>query len=289
VSPLRLVRLDGLMARTRGRPDVRIGLIDGPVLTDHAELERERFVTVTEEAGATCSRPDSVACLHGTFIAGILASTRQSTAPAICPDCTVLVRPIYRDTLVPLADNPVAGPRQLAAAIVDTIDAGARIVNVSLGVSNGSLGVNGELSEALNYASRRGTIIVAAAGNQGEVGASLITRHPSVIPVVACDLHGRVLNGSNVGRSIGIHGLLAPGQEVTSLGAHGGPLALSGTSVATPFVSGTIALLWSAFPSATPAAIRRAVSQSWMRRRSITPPLLDAEAAYDALAERTRG
>jgi len=61
---------------------------------------------------------------------------------------------------------------------------------------------------------------------------------------------------------------------------------LSGTSVAAPLVSGTIALLWSEFPDITANQLRREVTQSEARRRTVVPPLLDAWAAYRALAER---
>jgi subtilisin family serine protease len=131
---------------------------------------------------------------------------------------------------------------------------------------------------------RRGVIVVAAAGNQGTLGSSAITRHPWVIPVVACDLRGRPMNESNLGSSIGRRGLTAPGDAITSLSAEGQPLTLGGTSVAVPFVTGTVALLWSEFPAATAAQIKLAISQaSAPRRASVVPPLLDAAAAYQIL------
>jgi hypothetical protein len=49
----------------------------------------------------------------------------------------------------------------------------------------------------------RGVLFVAAAGNQGALGSSVITRHPWLIPVVACDRSGRVMAVSNLGASIG--------------------------------------------------------------------------------------
>ena len=93
------------------------------------------------------------------------------------------------------------------------------------------------------------------------------------------------MNDSNLGGSIGRRGLSAPGDGVTSLGAEGQPLTLGGTSVAAPFVTGTIALLWSEFPAATAAQVKLAVTQaSASRRVSVVPPLLDAEAAYQTLS-----
>jgi len=92
------------------------------------------------------------------------------------------------------------------------------------------------------------------------------------------------MNESNLGSSIGRRGLTAPGDAIISLSAEGQPLTLGGTSVAVPFVTGAIALLWSEFPAATAALIKLAISQaSAPRRASVVPPLLDAAAAYHIL------
>jgi subtilisin family serine protease len=127
---------------------------------------------------------------------------------------------------------------------------------------------------------------VAASGNQGMLGSSVITRHPGVIPVIACDLRGVPISYSNLGNSIGRRGLSSPGDRVTSLGTLGKTLTLGGTSVAAPFVTGTIALLWSAFPKATATELKLAISQAdGSRRRTVIPPLLDAWAAYQTMAK----
>jgi subtilisin family serine protease len=69
-----------------------------------------------------------------------------------------------------------------------------------------------------------------------------------------------------------------------SLGSDGQFLSLSGTSVAVPFVTGAIALLWSQFPSLSAAQIKLALTQSSSSRRaSVLPPLLDVEATYQIL------
>jgi subtilisin family serine protease len=180
---------------------------------------------------------------------------------------------------------PSATPQELAAAIIECIDAGVRVINLSLALAQPSTEGEQALEEALNQAVRRSVIVVAAAGNQGTLGSSTITRHPWVIPVVACDLRGRPMNESNLGKSIGRRGLSAPGDGITSLGAEGQSLTLGGTSVAVPFVTGAAALLWSEFPSATAAQIKLAITQSSTpRRASVVPPLLDAAAAYQILS-----
>ncbi|HEY9205858.1 MAG TPA: S8 family serine peptidase [Candidatus Methanoperedens sp.] len=83
---------------------------------------------------------------------------------------------------------------------------------------------------------------------------------------------------------MGRHGLCAPGDNITSLGTDGKPLTLGGTSAAAPFVTGTIALLLSAFPDATASEIKLAVIHAGTQRRTaVVPPLLDAWSAYQAL------
>jgi subtilisin family serine protease len=78
---------------------------------------------------------------------------------------------------------------------------------------------------------------------------------------------------------------MAPGEAITSLGTRGEPVTSSGTSIAAPFVTGTAALLWSVFPTATAAEIKRAILQAdAIPRKAIVPPLLNAWAAYRAMA-----
>ena len=282
MGPVELVKLSALMARTSGIPEVKIGFIDGPVVTHHADLTVEHLRELPGDNGATCTRANSTACLHGTFIAGILSAKRNSPAPAISPGCTLLVRPIFTETTSGREHMPSATPQDLAAAIRECIKAGARVINLSLALAQPSTKGEHALEEALTLALRHGVLIIAAAGNQGTLGSSAITRHPWVIPVVACNLHGRPINESNLGSSIGTRGLSAPGDSITSLGSEGESLTLGGTSVAVPFVTGTIALLWSEFPTATAAQMKLALMPG-PRRASVVPPLLDAEAAFQVL------
>lgn len=284
MGPLDLVHLPPVMGRSRGRSEIRVALIDGPVLVSHPELARDNIREVAGNLG-TCARAESLACLHGTLVAGVLSARRGSLAPALCPDCTLLLRPIFSELTETNGAMPSATARDLAAAIIDSVDAGARVLNLSAALAEPSSNGERDLVQALDYAASRGAISVAAAGNQEILGSSAVTRHPSVIPVAACDFNGAPLNGSNLGNAIGRRGLMAPGMEITSLGTNGKPQAFSGTSAAAPFVTGTIALLWSEFPEASAAEIRLAVTPAIASRRSaITPPLLDAWAAYQIMS-----
>jgi subtilisin family serine protease len=282
--PLELAKLTALMERTSGSPSVVIGLIDGPVATEHPDLAGARVREIPGHKGGACTRANSAACLHGTFVAGILSARRESVAPAVCPNCTLLMRPIFAETNAANGEMPSARPEELAQAIRDCIDAGARVLNVSAALAQPSIKFERELEGALNQAARHHVIVVVAAGNQGAVGSTAITCHPWVIPVVGYDLLGRPMRCSNLGRSIGRLGLGAPGDRITSIGANGEPLVWGGTSAAAPFVTGAIALLWSEFPAATAAKVKFAVTQAHAARRiAVVPPLLDASAAYHAM------
>lgn len=282
-SPTHLVRLDLLMDRSRGNSNVVVGLIDGPVAMDHPDLAGSN-ISVAGRGIASCSLSSSIACQHGTFVAGMLVAQQGSQAPAICPDCTLLLRPIFPESNAGNGQMPGATPQELAAAIRDVVVAGARVINLSAALLHSTSQGIKELEQALDLAAARGVITVAAAGNQGTVGSSIITRHPWVIPVVECDRHGTPTMESNLGRSIGRRGLAAPGENITSLGTDGKPKTFHGTSAAAPFVTGAIALLWSEFPRASATRVRLAVTPSAVSRRSITPPLLDAWAAYQFMS-----
>ena len=287
MTPLDLVRLTPLIDRTSGRPEVTIGLIDGPVVMNHPELANQHVREIPGNGSAACTQANSTACLHGTFVAGILSAKRGSVAPAICPNCTLLVRPIFAETTAANGEMPSATPEELAQAILDCIDAGARVLNISAALAQPSMKNERTLEEALDQAARRGVIVIVAAGNQGTLGSTAITCHPWVIPVVGYDLQGRPMNHSNLGSSIGRRGLGAPGDRITSLGAEGEPLTFGGTSAAAPFVTGAIALLWSEFPTATATEIKLAATHAYIpRRTTVVPPLLDAWAACQVMMRR---
>ncbi|MDQ3850162.1 MAG: S8 family serine peptidase, partial [Actinomycetota bacterium] len=233
-------------------------MIDGPVVVDHPDLAAESIRTLPGRH-AECTVPGGAACFHGTFVAGILSARRGSAAPALCPGCTLVVRPIFEEAS--RVDRlPVARPQALAAAVGECIDAGARVLNVSATLARLCARDERAIRAALDYACRRGVAVVVAAGNDSVIGGSVITRHPWVVPVVGYSLRGRPLARSTLGAVIGRQGLGAPGENVTSLSPTGGTATSGGTSVAAPFVAGAFALLLSAFAGASAAEVRAALT-----------------------------
>ena len=271
------------MAINSGAPEIIVGLIDGQVNFSHPSFEGSNLRALHQNTAA-CVQNNSVSCQHGTFVAGILSANRNSISPGISPGCTLLIRPIFSEAVSPNFDLPSTTPDELAKAIEECINSGARVLNISAAIARPSSKSESRLEESLNLAARRGVLVVCAAGNQGLLGSTVITRHPWAIPVIATDAKGHPLNLSNMGNSIGKRGLAAPGDQITSLGSEGKTLISGGTSAAAPFITGTIALLWSLFPRLNAAQIKYAVTQtSLIRRSSVAPPLLDAWTAYQYL------
>jgi subtilisin family serine protease len=292
MDPLSQIKLHSLMEISSGSPDVVIGLIDGPIDFDHSAFQGSRIRTPKDSQFSACKKTSSIACMHGTFVSGILCAKRGSAAPSICPGCEIILRPVFNEKTLDnnnyhneLDSNlPSSTPNELSNAIIETIDAGARIINLSLGLSASSLAVYRELQEVYAYACLHDVIIIVASGNQGNIGSISLFNHPWIIPVAMCDEQSNFVMQSNFGPTIGKQGLMAPGVNITSTSPTGKYTKMSGTSFSTPFVTGTIALLWSMFPNATAAAIIHSVMRSTSyNRRSIIPPLLNAEAAWKLL------
>jgi hypothetical protein len=275
-TALSLVRLNRLMEERNGDPSISVGIIDGPLDLGHPAFAGSSLRTVRPNQLAACQDARSAACSHGTAIAGILCAKRGLPAPAICPSCTFLFYPIFPED----GGSVSVTPSELAHAIVETVDAGARIINLSLGVIPADTSTDRELDEACGYAASRGVVLVAAAGNQGRIGFLPLLNHPWVIPVVSCDSGGRVAPESNLSPTIGRRGLCAPGVGILTAAAGGDYAPISGTSAAAAILTGSMALLWSDSPATRPIELRAAILRSARRdRRSLVPPLLDVEAA----------
>jgi hypothetical protein len=128
-----------------------VGLIDGPVAISHSDLAGQSIREVPG-AEAACTRATSLACLHGTFVAPILCAKRGSSAPAICPSCTLLVRPVFAEAVTGNLESPSAEPEELAVAILACVEARAKVINLSIALMQSSLQAKLALLQALDHA-----------------------------------------------------------------------------------------------------------------------------------------
>ncbi|MET9462143.1 S8 family serine peptidase [Streptomyces canus] len=273
--------IDVLVQRSIGSPNVVVAVIDGPV-SAHPDLSAPAMLR-TDVGDPSADAGDTA---HGTFIAGILAASRESAAPGLCPGCSFLSSPVITANAA-APGRMSTSPARLAAAITMCVDAGAHLINLSVATTGTAQQSSEDLRSALSFAASRRCLVVAAAGNNGTLFSNVITQHPWVLPVTALGNDGRLLRRANLGASIGSRGLAAPGEGVTSLAPGGGYAIGSGTSAAAAIVTGTLALLRSAVPSATAPSLRDAIVRGALRLgpASVVPPSMHGLNTYRLLEE----
>lgn len=279
------VHLAPLLAQSEGSADVSVAIIDGPVDTSHEGFAGRSFVRVNGDRRVRCSIDNSVACKHGTFVASEIGAARGSGALALAPACPIILRPIFSEGVDASGRAPTVSAADLAAALLDALSAGARVVNLSVGLADTAMEPSPALDEAFDAARARGVVVIAAAGNQGALGAVPLFARGWVGPVVACGAGGRRRPDATFGPSVGRYGLLAPGAQIDGLNSGGGLRTMTGSSAAAPIVSGAAALLWSIAPSASASAIVAALRGDPRARRGVVPPMLNAEAALRRLTQ----
>jgi len=138
------------------------------------------------------------------------------------------------------------GDRSVGAGLVDNInvaikwaiDRGAAIINMSLGVRHTGGGLPHQ--DVIDYARRKGVTVVAAAGNDGQEALYYPGALPHVIAVGAVDDQDAVAPFSTFGRQVSF---VAPGTNIYSTFLRNEYAHSTGTSHATPFVTGAAALL----------------------------------------------
>ncbi len=191
---------------------------------------------------------------HGTHVAGTIAQcTNNATGVAgIAPGATLM-------PVVVLTDSGSGLTSEVARGIDWAVDHGADIINMSLGI--GCTATWPECHDlvvdtAIARAAAAGVLLVASAGNDASSFVGYPSAHPDVVSVGAVDSSDTVWAegdgaGSNHGSSLD---LVAPGvgiiQETTRFGAYD-YVALTGTSMAAPHVSGAAALILSVDPTLT--------------------------------------
>ncbi|CAH2573816.1 Cell wall-associated protease [Planktothrix rubescens] len=230
--------LKKLWSETRGDPKICVAVLDGIVDQNHpcfigADLTRLPSL-VSGEANANGSMST-----HGTHVASIIFGQHDSPVTGIAPNCRGLIVPVFADESLKLSQL------DLSRAIEQAVNNGANIINVSAGQLTDAGEADTWLEKAIQLCQENNVLLIAATGNDGceclHVPASL----PTVLAVGAMDDQGKPVDFSNWGDAYQKQGILAPGKDILGAKPNGGTIRLSGTSFATPIVSGVAALLLS--------------------------------------------
>ncbi|NHN48741.1 S8 family serine peptidase [Halostella sp. JP-L12] len=236
--------------------NVSVAVLDTGVDDSHPDLRDAVTHQVDFTGEGTTDDPHG----HGTHVAGIVAgdgSASDGTYTGVAPNASVL-------NLRVIGSDGYGSRSDVIDAMEYAVDrTGADVISVSLG---GPVYENDPYYDAVRYAVDNGVTVVVAAGNDGRDGYGTVLS-PGVVPaaltVGASDNEDDLASFSSRGPTPGVGvkpDLVAPGVGVASAKAGSdGYVGYSGTSMATPAVSGMAALLLDRDPGMTPTDVRSAL------------------------------
>lgn len=230
--------------RTLGAASVKVAVIDSGLLKTHEEFAGSGRVLQGYDAISEDNDPQDN-CGHGTHVAGTIGATINNGV-GIAGMAQVSIIPVraLTNSLFLLCSGSTA---DLAQALRYAGDQGAHLSSNSWGG-----GTSAAINDAISYAHARGVIHVAAAGNDGScsncVSEPWRTNADKVIIVSSTDANDGFSSFSSQGPQVDV---AAPGSSILSSynGGASSYSSLSGTSMATPHVTGTAALIKTLNPS----------------------------------------
>ncbi len=254
------IRLTQAWDLSHGAGEVTIAVVDTGVspVADLADrlLPGRNFVQDddasfdSEPAPDPSDTRDTSAVGHGTLVAGIAAAITDNGVGIAGVAWDAHVLPVKVLNYYGGGDDFLIGK-----GIVWAADQGADIINLSLGGAAES----GGLCAAVTYATSKGALVVAAAGNGEDRAAMYPAACPGAFAVTATDANGDFTYFSNYG---GWVDLAAPGVQITSTGNDGRYIAEDGTSFAAPIVSGVAALVKAQHPDWSPGQIATRLAEA---------------------------
>ncbi|MFQ5648313.1 MAG: S8 family peptidase [bacterium] len=249
----------------KGSKSVIVGVIDTGVDTDHPDLKDNIWSNTGESGGGKESNgvdDDGNGFVddfrgwdfinddnnpfddndHGTHVSGTIGAVGDNNKGVVGVNWNVSIMPLKF-----LDGNGSGTTDDAVEAIIYGTRMGARVLSNSWGGG----GKSRALEDAIKFANDNGVLFVAAAGNDFSNNDRAPT-YPAnyevanVISVAANTSSDRLAGFSNFGKNT--VDLSAPGNNIVSTVARGRYETLSGTSMATPHVSGAAGLIWAQFP-----------------------------------------
>ncbi|MDH6611284.1 type VII secretion-associated serine protease mycosin [Streptomyces sp. SAI-208] len=240
---------------------VTVAVLDTGVENDHPDLVGN-VLTGKDMIGFGATRGDRSWARHGTAMAGIIAGHGHGVGNGdgvmgIAPEAKIMpVRVILEDGDPARAKARNTRGNALAEGIRWAADHGADVINLSLGDDSASAHPEAGEDDAVQYALKKGAVVVASAGNGGEKGdhISYPAAYPGVIAATAVDKFGTRASFSTRRWYATV---AAPGDDVVIADPDHKYYEGWGTSAASAFVSGAAALVKAAHPELAPAQIKR--------------------------------
>lgn len=213
---------------TTGSTGVTIAILDTGVDTDHPDLRDKIVDSINFSASPTA---DDVYG-HGTHVAGIAAADTNNTmgVAGLGYQSSIMNVKVLRD-------NGSGYHSWIADGIVWATDSGANVINLSLGGGESSQ----LLEDAVNYAWKKGVVVVAAAGNHGNSYPVYPAAYANCMAVAATDQNDDRPSWSAYGDWVAV---AAPGTGIYSTIPDDGYAYKAGTSMASPHVAGLAALVF---------------------------------------------
>ncbi|CAM5339960.1 type VII secretion-associated serine protease mycosin [Streptomyces xanthochromogenes] len=245
---------------TRGK-GITVAVLDTGVDGSHPDLAGQ-VLPGNDLVGFGAGRGSRDWARHGTAMAGIIAGHGHGAGDragvlGIAPEARILpVRVILESTDPARKQARETKGGALAAGIRWAADNGADVINLSLGDDSASAHPEPAEDAAIQYALGKGAAVVASAGNGGDQGdhISYPAAYPGVIAVAAVDKNGTHASFSTRRWYATVS---APGVDVVIADPDRKYYEGWGTSAASAFVSGAVALVRSANRGLTPAQIKK--------------------------------
>jgi type VII secretion-associated serine protease mycosin len=246
---------------------VTVALLDTGVVTGRADLTGQ-VTTGPDYAGGVEQPGRSGWGEHGTCMASIIAGHGRDGGGAgmlgVAPASHILSVRVIRDDDAPDVDEPGKDATPISDGIKYAVDHGAKVISMSLGGEEADAGDDSSsLSDAVRYALAHNVVVVAAAGNGATEGnqVSYPGGERGVITVAAVDSKARHAFFSTTGWDVSV---AAPGVNLPcdAFDSDSSFMEGSGTSQATAYVSGVVALIKAENPVLTPEQIRTVLEQT---------------------------
>lgn len=207
--------------------DVRVAVLD-------TGIENHEDLTIS---GGVSFVPESISYYddhgHGTHVAGIIAAKNNEIGiVGVAPEADIFSVKVLNSRGSGYLSDVVKG---IEWSMKNNMD----IINLSLSATEPSYA----LIDVIDRAKKQGIVIVAAAGNRGITGSDSMgypAKLPTVISVGATNENDQRASFSSIGPNLKV---MAPGENILSTYKDNTYKSLNGTSMATPFVAGVVALM----------------------------------------------